>query len=602
MVKSLLPPNATPLERTVSSVLGAPFDVLSVPLRDIWDPWSCPIDLLPWLAWTVAVDEWDEGWPEATRRQAVADQIALHRRRGTVWAVERAIERSSLKARIIEQAEQRAIYSAVGARQLDGTWSLDGSVKIDPVESVAGIPQIQHWAQFIVQLDLSEAQRVQAFDQARRLVEAWKPARSWPIWAFILRVLIIVSIQMRSSLLLEKSVTGRYPWCGRVVGDRPDAVWSLGRDASPVKLPQQFGSFRVGQMAGGLSVWRLRSCRITSGLLASLIGPAVATAGLPRVGQSNRRLDNSWRLGARVIDVGSSAQLLSKSTVPVPVSASVGFHEHSRLSYPVNPARLAGPVTRLTPWNRVDGRWAVGSQIRRLPFGFKMGRDGSVLIETSGFVGASSDPSTVGPSVALGQPGRVLDGSWGLSGRDATAFSDAVLVARSTIDMTATLAVSHRFHGHAVYPGDRPKLSGGVRRLAAWSRVDGSWRVGAAQRTRFFGFKMGREAETPILASSAINATALSSCVVSTERLGLLRSTKLSRRARLLDGSWRLGNRSMVVAPRIGGFALCYDMPGSVYEPVKPGARRIRLDSSWAVGGRAKPHSSIRIFKGAVNG
>src|SRR5690606_30731532 len=139
---------------------------------------------------------------------AVANQIALHRRRGTVWAVKRAVQRSGLTARSIEQKEQRAIYDALGALNLDGTWSLDGSKKIGPIDAVAGVPQVQHWAQFIVQLDLAQAEHPKAIEQARRLIDAWKPQRSVPIYSYVLSLLIRVIIVAQSRALLQKQTTG----------------------------------------------------------------------------------------------------------------------------------------------------------------------------------------------------------------------------------------------------------------------------------------------------------------------------------------------------------------------------------------------------------
>ena len=49
---SLLPPNASALERKLEQAtlrLGT----LPVPLRELWNPDTCPAHLLPWLAWTV---------------------------------------------------------------------------------------------------------------------------------------------------------------------------------------------------------------------------------------------------------------------------------------------------------------------------------------------------------------------------------------------------------------------------------------------------------------------------------------------------------------------------------------------------------------------
>ncbi|EPJ2699534.1 TPA: phage tail protein I [Klebsiella pneumoniae] len=65
---------------------------LSVPLRDLWNPWKCPVKFLPYLAWAFSVDRWEETWPETDKRQAVSDAFWIHQRKGTVAAVRRVIE------------------------------------------------------------------------------------------------------------------------------------------------------------------------------------------------------------------------------------------------------------------------------------------------------------------------------------------------------------------------------------------------------------------------------------------------------------------------------------------------------------------------------
>ncbi len=65
---------------------------LSVPLRDLWNPWRCPVKFLPYLAWAFSVDRWEETWSETEKRRAVSDAFWIHQRKGTVAAVRRVIE------------------------------------------------------------------------------------------------------------------------------------------------------------------------------------------------------------------------------------------------------------------------------------------------------------------------------------------------------------------------------------------------------------------------------------------------------------------------------------------------------------------------------
>ncbi|KQN29702.1 phage tail protein I [Sphingomonas sp. Leaf38] len=87
---TLLPPNATALERALEIATSRIGDV-PIPLAPLWDPATCPGDILPWLAWSLSVDRWDADWPEARKRAAIAGSIALHRIKGTRASVEAVI-------------------------------------------------------------------------------------------------------------------------------------------------------------------------------------------------------------------------------------------------------------------------------------------------------------------------------------------------------------------------------------------------------------------------------------------------------------------------------------------------------------------------------
>jgi phage tail P2-like protein len=99
--KTLLPPNATALERAVEAAQARLSDV-PVPVDTLWDPWRCPSALLPWLAWAWSVDEWDAGWPEEIKRRVIAAAPEVHRLKGTRAAVERALKAIGVIADIAE--------------------------------------------------------------------------------------------------------------------------------------------------------------------------------------------------------------------------------------------------------------------------------------------------------------------------------------------------------------------------------------------------------------------------------------------------------------------------------------------------------------------
>ncbi|PUA16828.1 phage tail protein I [Glaciimonas sp. PCH181] len=84
--KSLLPPNSTPQERALEATLARISDV-PVPLRQLYNADTCPINLLPWLAWQLSIDNWKPYWSEAVRRARVRSAMTIHRQKGTAKSV-----------------------------------------------------------------------------------------------------------------------------------------------------------------------------------------------------------------------------------------------------------------------------------------------------------------------------------------------------------------------------------------------------------------------------------------------------------------------------------------------------------------------------------
>ena len=53
-MSDLLPPNRTKLEQALERAT-ARLGAVPVPIKDLWNPWRCPVALLPWLAWSLSV-------------------------------------------------------------------------------------------------------------------------------------------------------------------------------------------------------------------------------------------------------------------------------------------------------------------------------------------------------------------------------------------------------------------------------------------------------------------------------------------------------------------------------------------------------------------
>lgn len=101
MVARLLPGNATELERLAAQAL-AQIERVPVPLRDLWNPDTCPVALLPYLAWAFSVDRWSQSWPESAKRNAIKASYFIHSRKGTIGALRRVVEPLGYLIEVVE--------------------------------------------------------------------------------------------------------------------------------------------------------------------------------------------------------------------------------------------------------------------------------------------------------------------------------------------------------------------------------------------------------------------------------------------------------------------------------------------------------------------
>lgn len=86
----LLPVGSSVLE-VAAARAAADIERVPVPLRTLWNWRTCPVRLLPYLAWAFSVDRWDENWPEATKRSVIASAFYIHQHKGTIAALRRVV-------------------------------------------------------------------------------------------------------------------------------------------------------------------------------------------------------------------------------------------------------------------------------------------------------------------------------------------------------------------------------------------------------------------------------------------------------------------------------------------------------------------------------
>lgn len=98
---TLLPPNATALERALEAV-AQQLAAVPIPVRSLWSPDECPPALLPWLAWAMGVGGWENTWSEQQKRDSIKAAYYVHSHKGSVAAMRAAVGALGLGLQVVE--------------------------------------------------------------------------------------------------------------------------------------------------------------------------------------------------------------------------------------------------------------------------------------------------------------------------------------------------------------------------------------------------------------------------------------------------------------------------------------------------------------------
>ena len=134
---TLLPPNATPVELAIEQAAAqrlAAIDVSAV--GELQNPDTCPVALLPWLAWSYGVDPWRSDWPEATKRAAIKAAPGVKRRAGTVGSLKAAVRAVGPTIGVVEWFQPGGSgrpFTADVIAPIDDPASTDGAQLVDDV-------------------------------------------------------------------------------------------------------------------------------------------------------------------------------------------------------------------------------------------------------------------------------------------------------------------------------------------------------------------------------------------------------------------------------------------------------------------------------------
>lgn len=103
VAEAILPATSSRIERALlSAELARLATVDPRVIVTIWNPATCPVELLPWLAQGVSVDIWSDGWDETRKRQVIAASPMVHRLKGTLGATRRALAAFELETEVVE--------------------------------------------------------------------------------------------------------------------------------------------------------------------------------------------------------------------------------------------------------------------------------------------------------------------------------------------------------------------------------------------------------------------------------------------------------------------------------------------------------------------
>lgn len=122
---TILPPSSTPLERAIDQASASRLAALPSVVASLWNADTCPAALLPYLAWAMSVDEWNDGWGVDKKRAVIKESRTIHRHKGTPSAIKRALAAIGQPDAIVIERGNYIRYNA--ASSYDGTHSHAGA-------------------------------------------------------------------------------------------------------------------------------------------------------------------------------------------------------------------------------------------------------------------------------------------------------------------------------------------------------------------------------------------------------------------------------------------------------------------------------------------
>lgn len=97
----MLPSNSTEMERALEQSVTR-LSSVPVPVGTLFNPETCPSEFLPFLAWALSADRFNYNWDEQQKRDYLRNSVLIHRHKGTLGAVKRALNSLGYSFEIVE--------------------------------------------------------------------------------------------------------------------------------------------------------------------------------------------------------------------------------------------------------------------------------------------------------------------------------------------------------------------------------------------------------------------------------------------------------------------------------------------------------------------
>ncbi|WP_198468961.1 phage tail protein I [Acetomicrobium sp. S15 = DSM 107314] len=407
--------------QSTSAALDVSFrDVFSETHRSIIIP---EIDILTGnvldlLAWQFHVDLYDSDWDDETKRNMIIHFVAWHRLKGTKTGILSLLSSLGYKnVELFEYHEVRQAYINAGILFADGTWDVAyiSPRIISRSIDVAGLPDIPHWANFSIKLDLAEMANHKSLSQIRWAIEEMKPVRAWPLYFYVLAAEF--NMQVFTKLIMESlyahiQAEEYYPWCRLMI----DGSWFVGPDPKPYMIDKNDdlvvnGSWNVGELIFFKPIQTIYPCMAQGHLI---VIPHIAIIGHPMaLAQDDRmplRVDGSWIVGhANMINA------VSRNSVSFNISANLQepqWTETHRMQWEWEYAKTPQTLADLLINGQIaDGAWIVGAS----PFGITANGSWYVGLDPlRSFGNLSINSQYIAPvgGILVGYDNVSIDGSW----------------------------------------------------------------------------------------------------------------------------------------------------------------------------------------------